>query len=240
MRPVILLSALILLSCDAPSGPQGFIVQPADSGIGADSLGKDSAVKVDAVADAAPEVDAKPGADAGETGGTRLKPYYATAEDGTRERLAWLDADTGIRCTFQLAPDGFFRCLPWIHEERVLEGITHDTTWQVGTFTEPDCTGRVAVVPGGFSGCTPALVHYSIGPKSAAGDHALCGKPGAGVATFATVGALADVKEGATLYWWSAHAEPKCIEAPAPASGTYYHVGEDVPLSAFALAALGD
>lgn len=241
MRPVILLSALILLSCDAPSGPQGFIVQPADSGIGADSLGKDSAAKVDALADAAPEVDAKPRADVGETGGTRLKRRWIVADDGTREAAGLFDSELGVRCSFGVAADGELRCLPTSDDLRVLPLPTSANDPGV-FYLDAECTDAVIedVRAANRNGCQPTIgLRVQLAGDSGLFEPWACGQRQAAWPRHFRISGPVPVASGADVYALAGLGAGKCVPADAnpdrAASGLskYYRVDAEMDAGAF-------
>jgi hypothetical protein len=230
MRSLCLIAAVAALAaCDPATGPKGVVVTPAD-GISLDSLtGRDSAgegVGVD-VAGADAVGDAKQGADAdsGPVGGSRLKPVWLVAGDGTRERIDWFDSALGVRCGFAPVGGGDSRCLPSIADSRVIEGDGGQVAIR-GTFTDPGCSNRV--VPAGWHTCAPLVLRDDATVTEPIAPLGECGRPSSRPERHYRIAGAADVPDGATLYEWTATDTPTCVAAKDPAAGDYYRVGAEI------------
>lgn len=70
--------------------------------------------------------------------GARLEPRFWSAEGGARVLRAWFDRELGVECTFQLATDGRYRCLP-------VRGPL------ASAFADAACTTPIVIVPA----CSP-------------------------------------------------------------------------------------
>ena len=119
--------SLVALASDAASdvfetgladyGPEGSVesgvaASVAESSRETDGLGTAIDVALEVAAEVLSPV---PPAKADDTiSGTRLKAYWRTAEDGSRERVpgVWYDSRLLTDCAFALATDGLERCLP--------------------------------------------------------------------------------------------------------------------------------
>jgi hypothetical protein len=77
-------------------------------------------------------------ADDAPVSGSQLKALYLEADDGSRQFLGWRDAARGTNCSFGLAADGAWRCLP--------PGADAGTF-----FADVTCSTRLASVPRGCS-----------------------------------------------------------------------------------------
>ena len=79
--------------------------------------------------------------------GTRLKAFYLTADDGSREYFdLWYDTQLGAGCRFQIASDGQTRCLPF---DRGIGSSFLDATCGQAIVDDyaPACLGRAHGVP---------------------------------------------------------------------------------------------
>ncbi len=67
-------------------------------------------------------------------GGSRLQPVYLEGEDGSRQFMGWFDTARQVDCSFAVATDGAWRCLP--------------AGADAGRFyADAACTQRLAIVP---------------------------------------------------------------------------------------------
>ena len=79
-----------------------------------------------------------------ELSGSQLKANYLEGADGSRQFLGWRDAVNGIDCTYGLAADGSWRCLP--------AGPLAGTF-----FADAACTRPLVAIPKGCSAPKVAL-----------------------------------------------------------------------------------
>ena len=78
-------------------------------------------------------------ADGEHTAGARLAPTYLEGDDGSRQFLTWHDSVLGVDCSFAIAADGTWRCLPAGPDAGRF-------------FADAACTQHLATVP---RGCAP-------------------------------------------------------------------------------------
>lgn len=73
--------------------------------------------------------------------GSRLQPVYLEGDDGSRQFMGWFDTTLRIDCSFAMATDGAWRCLP--------------AGADAGRFySDAACTQRLATV---HNGCNPPV-----------------------------------------------------------------------------------
>lgn len=92
--------------------------------------------------------------------GERIKAVYLVADDGAKTPIGWLDADTGQRCSFEVAGDGFTRCLPVVLRSGLVRVF----------YASADCSGEAVAVGVlvGFAPCAP------VGPYVKDTEHVAC------------------------------------------------------------------
>lgn len=226
--------AVLLAACSGSGAPTGVVVTPEDgNGATVDtSAGLDAARAGDAVADAAG--DTKAGADSGEVGGSRLKPYYLVAADGTRERAGWFDPELGTRCYFTIT-GGLTVCLPFPGTAGVGASIAVSPR-----YLDDACTDRIIKVstPPGADGCSEgdvALINESLFLPEPVEVVDACGKVSVRTSesTYRWPGARIVLPVGALVYEHPAKAPETCAPVKDHPVGAVYRPGPVVPLSAF-------
>lgn len=84
-----------------------------------------------------PDAPSLGGADA-DRSGERLRAAYLNGADGSRQFVGWYDASLEVDCTYAIASDGSWRCLPGGAETGRF-------------FADAACTQRLATLPRGCS-----------------------------------------------------------------------------------------
>ena len=138
--------------------------------------------------------------------GTRLVPIFLTAEDESRQLVAWFDTVRAEECSYAVSGDGAVRCLP-----------THLA--EARFFSDEACSRPIAAIPS----CASPRYLVVIVP-----NHEQCGasarhylhEPGSKVRPAAIYARLAG----------------GCVRAPPDPSVAYVEVGDSVPPSAFVAA----
>lgn len=149
-----------------------------------------------------------PSASADPSGGTRLKPVYREAEDGSREPVngLWFDAQRNEECSFAISADGKMRCLP--------QGVGFNY------FGDAACATSIVILPGS---CSAPAYATSTGSSTACAVAQM------------HVFAVGDAATPANIY---AKNGTSCVSLGPAGSDTftYFTVGAEVPASSFVAA----
>ena len=107
--------------------------------------------------------------------GERIKARFIVTDDGAQTPVGWLDADTGIPCSFVTADDGFPRCLPIVPKSDLIRVFYSDSSCSfdavaVGVEEQdvlPCAPLGVYVEDVRHETCSEATVVYAVGPAFA-------------------------------------------------------------------------
>lgn len=193
-----LVLAVILAACSGDSAPTSVVVTPGE--------------------DASRPADSARGQGAGSRVGSRLKPVYQEAEDGTRLLLPqWYDPSFDAVCVFTLAEDGRTRCVPWASgNERVVQAL-------FGSLYLDDTCASEVFWTSAQPGCSrsPAIVLQQQPVECGTGFRVI------------RAGAEVTVQVGAQLYQRDAADPAKCVATVAAGEYIYVRPGAVVSPSEF-------